>query len=87
LLRECQEQVLLLTRYAGRAKVLYDTFEMKPPPVDVPLAQRELDENLGGIKLKGAIVVPNNRLAYLARLAFSEGDYRMFYNDIVAAEK
>jgi hypothetical protein len=30
-------------------------------------------------------VVPNSRLAYLARLAFGEGDYRVFYNDIVAA--
>ncbi|MBC8025286.1 MAG: hypothetical protein H7Y89_04805 [Steroidobacteraceae bacterium] len=26
-------------------------------------------------------------LAYLARLAFGEGDYRVFYNDIVAALK
>lgn len=31
--------------------------------------------------------MPNSRLAYLARLAFGEGDYRVFYNDIVAAAK
>jgi hypothetical protein len=37
------------------------------------------------MKLKRAIVVPNSKLAYLARLAFGEGDYRVFYNDMVAA--
>lgn len=85
LLKECQDQVLFLVRDAQRGKVLYDTLEMLPPPVDVPLLQRELDESLGSIHLRRAIVVPNSRLAYLARLAFGEGDYRVFYNDIVAA--
>src|SRR5205814_2529498 len=87
LLRETQEQVLFLIRDAGRGKVLYDTLEMEPPPVDVPWAQRELDETLGSIQLRRAIVVPNSRLAYLARLAFGEGNYRVFYNDIIAAVK
>ena len=85
LLRETQERVLFLVRDAGRGKILYDTLEMIAPPVDVPWSQRGLDENLGDIKLKRAIVVPNSRLAYLARLAFGEGDYRVFYNDMVAA--
>ena len=85
LLRDTHDKVLFLVRDAGRGKVLYDTLEMTPPPVDVPWSQRELDEQLGGIKLKRAIVVPNSRLAYLARLAFGEGDYRVFYNDMVAA--
>lgn len=84
-LRACQEHVLFLARDAGRAKVLYDTLEMLPPPVDVPLVQRELDEQINGIHLRRAIVVPNSRLAYLARLAFGEGDYRVFYNDMVDA--
>jgi hypothetical protein len=86
LLRACQDQVLFLVRDAGRGKVLYDTLEMLPPPVDVPWAQRELDDaTLGTVQLRRAIVVPNSRLAYLARLAFGEGDYRVFYNDMVAA--
>lgn len=85
LLRDCQDQVLLLVREAGRGKVLYDTLEMEPPPVDVPWVQRELDERLGGVTLRRAIVVPNAKLAYLARLAFGEGDYRVFYNDMVQA--
>ncbi|MBY0509943.1 MAG: hypothetical protein K2P94_07290 [Rhodospirillaceae bacterium] len=87
LLRECQEKVLFLVRAAGRGKVLYDTLEMDAPPVDVPWSQRALDENLGAIKLRRAIVVPNSKLAYLARLAFGEGDYRVFYNDMIAAIK
>lgn len=85
LVRECQDQVLFLVRDAGRGKVLYDTLEMLPPPVDVPWAQRDLDETLGTVQLRRAIVVPNSRLAYLARLAFGEGDYRVFYNDMIAA--
>jgi hypothetical protein len=85
LLRETQEQVLHLVREAGRGKVLYDTLEMTPPPVDVPWAQRDLDAKLGPIKLRRAIVVPNSRLAFLARLAFGDGDYKVFYNDMIAA--
>jgi hypothetical protein len=60
---------------------------MEAPPVDVPWIQRELDEDLGDIHLRRAIVVPNSRLAFLARLAFGEGDYRVFYNDMIAAAK
>jgi hypothetical protein len=87
LLREAQEKVLFLVRDAGRGKVLYDTLEMLAPPVDVPWSQRALDEELRGISLKRAIVVPNSRLAYLSRIAFGEGDYRVFYNDIIGAIK
>jgi hypothetical protein len=78
LLREAQEKVLFLVRDAGRGKVLYDTLEMEAPPVDVPWPQRALDEQLGTIRLKREIVVPNSRLAYLSRIAFGEGDYRVF---------
>ena len=46
LLQRCQDQVLQLVRDTGRERVLYDTLEMDPPPVDVPLAQWKLDEAL-----------------------------------------
>jgi hypothetical protein len=88
LLRECQDRVLQIARDREDAvvhRVLYDALEMESPPVDVPLAQRELDEGLQDVRLRRAIVVPNTRLAYLARLAFGEGDYRVFYSDIAAA--
>jgi hypothetical protein len=87
LLGECQAQVVRLAREASRAKVLYDVLEMYPPHVDVPWSQRALDESLGDLYLRRAIVVPTAKLAYLARLAFGEGDYRVFYNDIAAAVK
>lgn len=86
-LRECQERVLSLVNESTPGKVLYDTLEMTPPPVDVPWSQRELDEKLGAVKLRRAIVVPDSKLAYLARLAFGDGDYRVFYNDFIAAVK
>jgi hypothetical protein len=85
LLRSTQERVLALVRGGGTGLVLYDTLEMTPPPVDVPWAQRALDAALGDVRLKRAIVVPNTKLAYLARLAFGDGDYRVFYDDLVAA--
>lgn len=85
LLTECQQQVLQLLKDTGRGKVLYDALEMDPPSVDVTLIQQKLDAELGSLRLRRAIVVPNSRLAYLARLAFGEGDYRVFYNDMTAA--
>lgn len=85
LLRECQEQVLLLARGNPLGRVLYDARQMTPPSVEVPWAQRHLDENIGAVRLRRAIVVPDSRLAFLARLAFGESDYRVFYDDIAAA--
>jgi hypothetical protein len=87
LLADCQQRVLSLVRDSGRGKVLYDALEMEPPSADVPWVQRELDESLGDIRLRRAIVVPNSKLAYLARLAFGEGDYRVFYDDMIEARK
>jgi hypothetical protein len=88
LLRECQDRVLRIARETGPGephRVLYDALEMESPPVDVPLAQRQLDQALGALRLRRAIVVPDTRLAYLARLAFGDGEYRVFYNDMAAA--
>src|SRR5687768_13890753 len=87
LLRECQERVLTLVKETGRNRILYDALEMIPPPVQVALFQEKLDEGVDVQKLRRAIVVPNTRLAYLARLAFGEGNYRVFYSDIVTALK
>lgn len=85
LLRECQERVLQLVKDTGCGKVLYDALEMEAPNLDVVLLQRTLDDETNDIILRRAIVVPNTKLAYLARLAFGEGDYRVFYSDITAA--
>jgi hypothetical protein len=84
LLRSTHEQVLRLVGEGG-GRVLYDTLDMTAPPVDVPWSQRQLDDALGPVRLKRAILVPDSKLAYLARLAFGDGDYRVFHNDRTAA--
>ena len=87
LLRECQERVLLLLQETGRHRILYDALELLPPPVQVALFQEKLDQSVDAKKLRRAIVVPNTKLAYMARLAFGEGNYRVFYSDIAGAIK
>jgi len=50
------------------------------------LVQQKIEAELDPtVRLRRAIVVPNTRVAYLARIAFGEGDYRVFYNDFLAA--
>jgi hypothetical protein len=85
MLRECQVRVLELAHATGLRRVLYDARAMIAPEAEVALMQQELDDQLGGVKLRRAIVVPGTRLAYLARIAFFEGEDRVFYDDIDAA--
>jgi hypothetical protein len=85
-LRECQQRVLELALETGLRRVLYDARAMIAPEADVALMQQKLDDQLGGVKLRRAIVVPGTRLAYLARIAFFEGEDRVFYDDIEAAQ-
>ena len=85
LLNECQSRILDLVKDMRQGLILHDCLEMETPNVDVPVSQWKLDEVIGSIHLKRAVVVPNTKLAYLARLAFGEGDVRVFYNDMAAA--
>lgn len=86
LLRECQNRVLLLVSETGRNRVLYDALELELPSVDPALIQQKLESEMNpSIRLRRAIVVPNTRVAFLARIAFGEGDYRVFYSDMGAA--
>jgi hypothetical protein len=84
-LRECQQRVLELAHETGLRRVLYDARAMIAPEANLALMQQKLDDQLGGMKLRRAIVVPGARLAYLARIAFFEGEDRVFYDDIDAA--
>lgn len=85
LLREAQERILQLVKETEKGLVMYDALEMETPAVEVPISQWQIDQELPPTKLRRAIVVPNTKLAYLARLAFGEGDYRVFYNDLHSA--
>jgi hypothetical protein len=91
-LRECQDRVFDLITDTNQVKVLYDALEMEAPDVDLVLVQQKLETEmkakLGQAPLRKAILVPDTRLAYLARIAFGqfgEGEYRVFYNDISQA--
>lgn len=92
MLKEVQKRVFELVKDTHHVKVLYDALEMEEPTVDMALLQQKMDaeawEQLGPIPLQRAILVPNTRIAYLARIAFGqfgEGAYRVFYNDMAQA--
>jgi hypothetical protein len=86
LLRKCQDRVLQLAKDTGQWKVLYDALELDLPNAEPALIQQKLDAEMeSGTRLRRAIVVQNARIAYHARLAFGDGDYRVFYNDVGAA--
>lgn len=80
-----QEQVLLLLDQTKRWRVLYDVLEMEPPSINLTLAQREHSDQLYRKGVRIAILVPDTRTAYLARLAFGQGDYRVIYDDLTEA--
>jgi hypothetical protein len=85
LLKECQERILSLVHDTQRGRILHDCLEMEAPAVEVPVSQWRLDKDIGNVRLRRAVVVPNTKLAYLARLAFGETDCKVFYNDMTAA--
>ncbi|MFC5478886.1 hypothetical protein [Massilia suwonensis] len=85
MLRDCQLRVLELAHETGLRRVLYDARGMIPPAAEMALMQQALDDELGGLMLRRAIVVPDTRIAYLARIAFFEGEDRVFYDDVEAA--
>jgi hypothetical protein len=91
-LRECQHRVLALAKDTQYVKVLYDALEMVAPDIDLVLLQQQLETekkaNLGVVPLRTAVLVPNTRIGFLARIAFGqfgEGQYRVFYNDMAQA--
>lgn len=86
MLVETHRRVMSIATETGHTKAIYDALEMQAPSIDLIVMQQELLESeLGSMTLRRALVVPNTRLAYLARLAFGEGDHRVFYNDLAAA--
>jgi hypothetical protein len=92
ILQELHARVLQLIEDTQQARILYDALEMDDPTSELALVQQRLDKEttdiLGGRPLRKAILVPNTRSAFLARIAFGqfgEGEYRVFYNDLAEA--
>jgi len=89
MLEELHERVTQLLQDTLYTRVLYDALEMEAPDPSLALLQEDLDKRTKQLfsdrPLRKAILVPNTRLAYLARIAFGqfgEGEYRVFYNDL-----
>ncbi|MFZ2490539.1 MAG: hypothetical protein WA208_03550 [Thermoanaerobaculia bacterium] len=85
LLTEAHRRVATILRDAGRRSVLYDALEMEAPTVDTAYDVIEPTRAVAQLAGKMGIVVTNSRIAYLARLAFGDGNYRVFYNDMSSA--
>ena len=85
LLRDCHNQIVTLMRQTGKDLVLYDGLEMEIPSVEVTFEQWKLDKETGHSPVRRAVVVPNDRLEYLAHIAFAQGEHRVFKNDLVQA--
>ena len=85
LLMDCHTRIMELVTDTEKGMILHDCLEMETPPVQVPIAQWKLDQEIPMVRLRRAVVVPNSKLAYLARLAFGENDVRVFYNDMTSA--
>lgn len=85
LIRDCQARVVALANSSGCRRIMYDALEIERPPVEVALAQQQLTSELRSLSARIALVVPNAAVAYLGRIAFHEGDHRVFYNDIAGA--
>ena len=85
LIEECQRKVLILLKDTELNRILYDSLEMENPTVDIAVHQQALEAQYQSVRLRRAIVVPNTKIAFLSRLAFGDGEYRVFYNDMSAA--
>jgi hypothetical protein len=84
LFMKCHEHVTSLIGDRS-GKILYDGRTMPMPSVDLVLLQQKLEFEKAAVSVRNAIVVSSCRLAYLSRIAFGDGDYRVFYDDIEAA--
>jgi hypothetical protein len=84
-MKERHDRIVRLARDTGCRQLLFDSLELEEPSLDDVDVQRSLNPHLNALKLRIAIVVPNCRLAYLARLVYGDEDYQVFYNDLKAA--
>lgn len=85
LVRECEMRIVALQKETGGNRIMYDALELDRPEIDTVLVQQAITAALKNERMKVAIVVPNTAIAYLARLAFSEANHRVFYNDLSEA--
>lgn len=84
-LNERHERIRQLAHDTKCRRLLIDDLELVPPDYAAVEAQQILNRELNLLNFKIAILVPNSRLAYLARVQFGDENHRVFYNDMAAA--
>lgn len=82
---DCIARLKQVVKDTGIRKVVYDLRAMDAPYLDVILHGARTAIETRGRPLQRAVVVPNSKLAYMARIIFGEGNCRVFYQDIDAA--
>jgi hypothetical protein len=85
MLGQRHRHVLQISEETRCKKLLLDDLEMNPFSYRLLEAQRVLTAELVALNFKIAIVVPDSRLAYFARLQFGGKNHRVFYTDIAEA--
>lgn len=77
---ECIDRLRPVVQGTGITKILYDLTATEAPYIDALLhgTKRSIETRA---TLQRAIVVSNSKIAYLARLVFGEGNYRIFYDN------
>ncbi len=83
--REYHKQILQLIGSGENGRVLYDIREVENPTIEAPMAQWKIENEFGPVFWKRAVVVPNERVAYLTGIGLEGQKYRIFYNDFDAA--
>lgn len=85
LVRERSARILQIAEDTGCKKLLLDDLELDPMPYEAVKLQQSLNEPLDALNFCIAVLVPNSRLAYLARVQFHGRNHRVLYNDMTAA--
>jgi hypothetical protein len=85
MLNERHDRVCQIRQDTGCTRLLLDDLEMNAPSYDAIEAQQVLNTELAALNFHIAVVVPNSRMAYLARLQFGEKNHKVFYNDLAEA--
>jgi hypothetical protein len=78
-------RIIQVVNDTGCQSGLFDLLEADAPTFDGMDAQAALNSELKVLDLRIAIVVPNSRLAYLARMVFNDESHRIVYNDMAEA--
>lgn len=68
MLRERSARILQIAHDTGCRKLLLDDLELEPMPYEALTLQQSLNEQLDALNFCIAVLVPNSRLAYLARV-------------------